>query len=65
LESPRAQKIAIAVLAALLSIAIVLLSYGMASDNDTVAVLGFCIGIPVLFALIVNLGMLFAWSEKR
>jgi hypothetical protein len=65
LETRRAQKIAIAVLAVLLSVAIALLSYGMASDNNALAVLGFCIAIPVFFALIVNLGILFAWSDKR
>ncbi len=65
METRRGQKIAIAVLAVLLSVAIALLSYGMAADNDALAVLGYCIAIPVFFALIVNLGMLFAWSDKR
>lgn len=64
METRRAQKIAIAVLAMLLSVAIALLSYGMAAHNDALAVLGYCIAIPVFLALIVNLGMLVAWSGK-
>ena len=64
-ESERTQKILIAILAALMCIAVVLLVYGMSEGIDSVAVLGFCIAMPVFFALIVNVGMLFAWSKQK
>ncbi len=53
------------VLAVLMVIAISLVTYGMVTDNDALAILGFTIAIPVFFGLMVNLGMLFAWSGKR
>ena len=65
LETWRGQKIAIAVLAAIMVVAVSLLTYGMIVDNDGLTILGFCIAIPSFFALLVNLGMLIAWSGKR
>ncbi len=65
METRRGQKIAVVVLAVLMGVAIALLIYGMSADNDSIAILGFCIGIPVFFAPLVNVGMLFAWSDRR
>ncbi len=65
METRRGQIIAIVVLAVLMVIAITLLVYGMVADNDALAILGFTIAMPVFFGLMVNLGMLFAWSGER
>jgi hypothetical protein len=65
LETWRGQKIVIAVLVVLMTGAAALLTYGMIVDNDSLTILGFCIAIPTFFALVVNLGMLFAWSDRR
>ena len=65
METRRGQKIAIAVLAALTVVAIALLVYGMSADNDSFAILGYCIGLPVFFALLVNVGILLAWTDRR
>jgi hypothetical protein len=65
LETRRGQKIVIAVLSMLMAASVALLTYGMIVDNDALTILGFCIVIPTFFALLVNLGMLLAWSDRR
>jgi hypothetical protein len=65
LETWRGQKIVVAVLSVMTAGAVALLTYGMIVDNDALTILGFCIAIPTFFALLVNVGMLFAWSDRR
>ncbi len=65
METRRGQIIAIVALAVLMVIAISLLTYGMVTDHDALAILGMSITIPMFLALTANLVMLFDWPDKR
>jgi hypothetical protein len=65
LETRRGQKIVAVVLGLLLCVGVALLVYGTVAEIDSLAILAYCIVLPVFFALMVNLWMLFAWSDRN
>jgi len=63
-KSRREHKTLIFFLLALEVVAVVLLVWGMAIDNDSLLVAAYALGMPVTFALIANVGLYLTWSDK-
>jgi hypothetical protein len=64
-KSRREHKTLIFFLLALEALAIVMLTVGIAIDNDSLKVASYALGMPVTFALLGNIGLYLTWSDKK
>ncbi len=64
-RSRREHRTLIRFLLALEALALVLLTAGIALDNDSLRVASYAVGMPVTFALLANVGLYLSGAKKN